>query len=88
MMRTTGKLETPLLALLANGGSRSRVTSWWPKLTRSFWHGSVGSMQPLFCDRWRQRRRTSFAVMERHRIGVALTSDRNFVQYGFQVLGL
>jgi uncharacterized protein len=31
---------------------------------------------------------TSFALMERHRIGVALTLDHNFVQYGFRALGL
>lgn len=30
---------------------------------------------------------TSFAVMERLRIGVAFTLDRNFTQYGLQVLG-
>jgi len=30
---------------------------------------------------------TSFVLMERHRIGTALTTDRNFAQYGFQVLG-
>jgi predicted nucleic acid-binding protein len=30
---------------------------------------------------------TSFVLMERYRIGVALTTDRNFAQYGFQVLG-
>lgn len=30
---------------------------------------------------------TSFVVMERERIGVAFTLDRNFAQYGFQVLG-
>lgn len=29
----------------------------------------------------------SFAVMERLRIGVALTFDRHFAQYGFAVLG-
>ncbi|MCD6028248.1 MAG: PilT protein domain protein, partial [Thermomicrobiales bacterium] len=31
---------------------------------------------------------TSFAVMERLRIGTAFTFDRHFVQYGFTVLGL
>jgi predicted nucleic acid-binding protein len=31
---------------------------------------------------------TSYAIMERHRIGVAFTFDHNFVQYGLQVLGL
>jgi len=31
---------------------------------------------------------TSFAVMERLRIGAAFTFDRHFVQYGFAVLGL
>jgi predicted nucleic acid-binding protein len=31
---------------------------------------------------------TSFAIMERLHIGVALTSDHHFVQYGFQALGL
>jgi predicted nucleic acid-binding protein len=31
---------------------------------------------------------TSFAIMERLRIGVALTSDSHFVQYGFQAPGL
>ncbi len=30
---------------------------------------------------------TSFAVMERLRISVAFTLDRNFAQYGLQVLG-
>jgi uncharacterized protein len=30
---------------------------------------------------------TSFVLMEDQRIGVALTSDRNFAQYGFQMLG-
>jgi uncharacterized protein len=30
---------------------------------------------------------TSFAVMERLRIGAAFTFDRHFVQYGFAVLG-
>ncbi len=30
---------------------------------------------------------TSFVLMERHRIGAALTTDRNFAQYGFQLLG-
>jgi predicted nucleic acid-binding protein len=30
---------------------------------------------------------TSFAVMERLRIGTAFTFDRHFVQYGFAVLG-
>jgi predicted nucleic acid-binding protein len=30
---------------------------------------------------------TSFVLMERHRIGVALTSDRNFAQYGLVTLG-
>jgi uncharacterized protein len=30
---------------------------------------------------------TSFVLMERYRIGVALTSDRNFAQYGFVTLG-
>jgi uncharacterized protein len=31
---------------------------------------------------------TSFAIMERYRIGVAFTFDHNFVQYGHQTLGL
>lgn len=31
---------------------------------------------------------TSFALMERHRIGVVLTSGRNFAQYSFQAIGL
>ena len=31
---------------------------------------------------------TSFVLMERHRIGTALTTDHNFVQYGFQLLGI
>ena len=31
---------------------------------------------------------TSFTLMENHRIGAALTSDHNFRQYGFQMLGL
>jgi len=31
---------------------------------------------------------TSFVLMERHRIGTALTTDRNFAQYGFQLLGI
>jgi predicted nucleic acid-binding protein len=31
---------------------------------------------------------TSFAVMERLQIGTAFSFDRNFIQYGFQVLGL
>ncbi len=31
---------------------------------------------------------TSFSVMERFRIGAALTADRNFAQYGFQMLGV
>jgi len=30
----------------------------------------------------------SFVVMERHRIGVAFTFDHNFVQYGYQTLGM
>jgi predicted nucleic acid-binding protein len=30
---------------------------------------------------------TSFVLMETHDITVALTSDRNFAQYGFQMLG-
>jgi predicted nucleic acid-binding protein len=30
---------------------------------------------------------TSFVLMERHRIGAALTTDHNFAQYGFHVLG-
>jgi predicted nucleic acid-binding protein len=30
---------------------------------------------------------TSFVLMERLRIGTALTTDRNFAQYGFQILG-
>jgi uncharacterized protein len=30
---------------------------------------------------------TSFVLMERNGISVALTSDRNFAQYGFQMLG-
>jgi predicted nucleic acid-binding protein len=30
---------------------------------------------------------TSFVLMERHRIGTALTTDRNFAQYGFRILG-
>ena len=31
---------------------------------------------------------TSFVLMERHRIGMALTTDRNFAQYGFTMLGV
>jgi predicted nucleic acid-binding protein len=31
---------------------------------------------------------TSFVLMERLRIGVALTTDANFAQYGFQMLGV
>lgn len=31
---------------------------------------------------------TSFVLMERLRIGVALTTDVNFAQYGFQMLGV
>ncbi|HLH25704.1 MAG TPA: PIN domain-containing protein [Chloroflexota bacterium] len=31
---------------------------------------------------------TSFVLMERLRIGVALTTDHNFAQYGFQMVGV
>jgi uncharacterized protein len=31
---------------------------------------------------------TSFVLMERLRIGAALTTDANFAQYGFQMLGV
>jgi uncharacterized protein len=31
---------------------------------------------------------TSFVLMERHRISVAFTFDHNFVQYGYQTLGI
>ena len=31
---------------------------------------------------------TSFALMERHRFGTALTTHHNFAQYGFHLLGI
>jgi predicted nucleic acid-binding protein len=61
-----------------------RIIVAGPELLEAGWN--------LFCQRpdkdWGLTDCTSFAVMQRERLGVALTADQHFVQAGFRALML